>query len=63
LGQLGVIPIYYFPDLELKGYIGFSNSAKSQFFIGLPLHKVNGGSANVKSLLNKVLLQDFGLTP
>ena len=63
LGQLGVIPIYYFPNLELKGYIGFSNSAKSQFFIGLPLHKVNGGSANVKSLLNKVLLQDFGLTP
>jgi hypothetical protein len=63
LGSLGVIPIYYFPNSELKGYIGFSNSAKSLFFIGLPLHKINGGNANVKSLLSKVLFQDFGLSP
>lgn len=63
LGQLGVVPIYYFPNLELKGYIGFSNTAKSLFFIGLPLHRANGGNANVKSLLSKVLFQDFGLTP
>lgn len=63
LGQLGVTPIYYFPNLELKGFIGFSNSVKSLFFVGLPLHRLNGGNANVKSLLSKVLLQDFGLTP
>lgn len=63
LGQLGVVPIYYLPNLELKGYIGFSNTAKSLFFIGLPLHRANGGNANVKSLLSKVLYQDFGLTP
>lgn len=63
LGPLGVIPIYYFPNKELKGCIGFSNSAKSLFFIGLPLHKLNGGNANVKSLLSKVLFQDFGLAP
>ncbi len=63
LGQLGANPIYYFPNNELKGHIGFSNTPKSLFFIGLPLHRLNGGNANVKSLLNKVLIQDFGLTP
>lgn len=63
LGQLGVIPIYYFPNNELKGYIGFSNSAKTLFFLGLPLHRVNGGNANVQLLLSKVLFEDFGLTP
>jgi hypothetical protein len=63
LGQLGAIPIYYFPNQELKGYIGFFNSVKSEFFIGLPLHRLNGGSANVKALLSKVLFEDFGLIP
>jgi hypothetical protein len=63
LSELGVIPIYYFPNQELEGYIGFSNSLKSQFFIGLPLHRSNGGNANVKALLSKVLFEDFGLTP
>jgi hypothetical protein len=63
LGQLGAIPIYYFPNEELQGYIGFFNSAKSEFFIGLPLHRLNGGNANVKALLSKVLFEDFGLTP
>ena len=63
LGQLGVIPIYYFPNNELKGYIGFSNTAKTLFFLGLPLHRVNGGNANVKPLLAKVLFDDFGLVP
>jgi hypothetical protein len=47
----------------LKGYIGFFNSVKSEFFIGLPLHRLNGGSANVKALLSKVLFEDFGLIP
>ncbi len=65
LDQVSVIPIYYFPNEELKGYIGFLNSVslKNLFFIGLPLHKVNGGNSNVKSLLEKVLFQDFGLVP
>lgn len=62
LSLLGAIPVYYFPNHELKGYIGFTDSQKKLFFIGLPLHKANGGNANVKSLLNKVFFQDFGLT-
>jgi hypothetical protein len=61
LGQLGVIPVYYFPNNELKGYIGFSNSTNSLFFIGLPLHRLNGGNANVKTLLQKILFEDFNL--
>ncbi|OGU29234.1 MAG: hypothetical protein A2057_08285 [Ignavibacteria bacterium GWA2_35_9] len=63
LEELGVIPIYYFPNSELNGYIGFSNSLKNLFFVGLPFHKLNGGNANVKILLQKILFQDFGLTP
>ena len=62
LNSLGAIPVYYFPNNELQGYIGFTDSQKKMFFIGLPLNKVNGGSANVKNLLNKVFFQDFGLT-
>jgi len=63
LNPLGGIPIYYFPDKELNGYIGFTDLDKKLFFIGVPLNKANGGNANVKSLLNKVFFQDFGLTP
>jgi hypothetical protein len=63
--EISALPIYYFANGELNGYIGFMNSAtlRNLFFIGLPLHKINGGNANVKSLLEKVLFQDFGLVP
>ena len=61
LNSLGSIPLYYFPNHELSGYIGFYNNTKSIFFIGLPLNKCNGGSANVRALLNKVLIEDFGV--
>ena len=63
LNLLGGIPIYYFPNKELKGYVGFTDLEKKLFFIGVPLNKAEGGSANVKSLLNKVFFQDFGLAP
>ena len=62
LNPLGGIPIYYFPNKELKGYIGFTDLEKKLFFIGVPLHKANGGNSNVKSLLHKVFFEDFGLT-
>jgi hypothetical protein len=58
-----VIPIYYFPNKELSGYIGFENSAKNIFFIGMPLHKMNGIPGSVAQLLTKVLFQDFNITP
>jgi hypothetical protein len=63
LTALGSIPIYHFPNKELKGNIGFFDSEKKVFFIGLPLHRMNGGDANVKELFNKVLKEDFGLIP
>lgn len=63
LNEIGSIPIYSFPNGELPGHIGFSDTQKKIFFIGLPLHRCNNGPANVKQLLNKVLFQDFGLTP
>jgi hypothetical protein len=63
LNPLGSIPVYYFPNHELSGFIGFFNNDTSLFFIGLPLSKCNGGAANVKNLLHKVLIEDFGVTP
>lgn len=63
LNPVGSIPIYYFPNKELRGFIGFADTDKNLFFIGLPLHRLNGGAANVKNLLNKVLFVDFGLSP
>ncbi len=63
LSQLGAIPIYYFPNKEMKGYIGFTDSEKKLFFIGIPLHKAEGGNADVKKLLEQVFFKDFGLTP
>lgn len=59
----GVTPIYYFPGSELAGYIGFENSSKNLFFIGMPLHKMNGIPGSVAQLLTKVLFQDFNITP
>lgn len=61
LGSIGVIPIYYLSDNPVSSYIGFSNSNLSLFMIGLPLHRLNGGSANVKQLMYKVLIEDFGI--
>ena len=63
LSNIGVTPIYYFPNKVLKGYIGFENNEKSIFFIGMPLHRINGFPGSVKNLLTKVLFQDFNLTP
>jgi len=59
----GVNPIYYFPNKELAGYIGFENSSQNIFFIGMPLHKMNGTPGSVKALLDKVLFHDFNITP
>ena len=54
----GTIPLYYFPNNELSGYIGFENSYKNIFFLGMPLNKMIGipGAA---ALLNKVIFGDF----
>jgi len=63
LSNIGVTPIYFFPSHEMKGYIGFENNEKNIFFIGMPLHRINGIPGSVKNLLTKVLFQDFNLTP
>jgi hypothetical protein len=58
-----VIPIYYFPNRELGGFIGFENSSKNIFFLAMPLHKMNGIPGSVAQLLTKVFFQDFNITP
>jgi len=59
VNSLGGIPIYYFPNHEMKGFIGFTDSQKNLFFIGLPLHKADG--SNTASILLRKVFQDFGL--
>ncbi len=63
LNPNGAIPVYYFPNKELNGFIGFFNNTKSLFFYGLPLHKSNGGAANIKNLMSKIFFEEFGVTP
>ncbi|GBD87477.1 hypothetical protein BMS3Abin03_01411 [bacterium BMS3Abin03] len=62
LNPLAVNPIYYYPNGELKGFAGFTNTSATEFFIALPLDKCNGGEANVKTLLEKVFFEDFGMS-
>jgi hypothetical protein len=63
LNPLAANPIYYYPNGELDGFTGFTNSAVNEFFIALPLNKCDGGDMNVKLLLEKVFFDDFGLSP
>jgi hypothetical protein len=60
LDPIAANPIYYYPNGELNGFSGFTNSNLTEFFIALPLDKCNG-TGNVKSLLQKVFFDDFGL--
>ena len=62
LKNVGVTPLYYFPNGELNGDIGFEKSLKDLFFIGAPLQRINGISGSVKTLLIQVLFHDFNLT-
>ncbi len=61
LDPIAANPIYYYPNGELNGFAGFTNSNVTEFFIALPLDKCNG-NGNVKPLMQKVLFDDFGLT-
>jgi hypothetical protein len=57
--------IYDLYDRNGVGYgnIAFRTTTKNLFFIGMPLHQCNGGSANVPELLSEIFFEDFGLTP
>jgi len=61
LDPLAANAIYYYPNDELPGFTGFTNANVTEFFIALPLDKCNG-TGGVKSLLQKVFFDDFGLT-
>jgi hypothetical protein len=61
LSTLAANPIYYYPNGELSGFAGFTNTELTEFFIALPLDKCNG-TGNVKSLLQKIFFDDFGIT-
>lgn len=58
-----VVPLYNLETTQLSGnkIIGFRDTQKKLFFIGLPLHKSDGNPGNVKTLLEKIIFEDFGL--
>lgn len=43
--------------------IGFRDNDGKRVFIGLPLHRLNGGQSNVKEFLRKVFIDEFGVRP
>lgn len=55
--------VYELSSSQLNGNIAFKSTDNTLFFIGLPLSQANGGNANVSSLLGKIFIEDFGLTP
>jgi hypothetical protein len=55
--------VYTLFSSNLSGNIGFINNNKTEFFIGLPLSRCNGGSQNVDDLLSKIFFDEFGLVP
>ncbi|MDP4174814.1 MAG: hypothetical protein Q8933_12635 [Bacteroidota bacterium] len=56
--------IYNFSTSQLSGnkIIGVRSTDKKLFFIELPLSKSDGTQGNVKTLLEKIFFEDFGLT-
>lgn len=54
--------VYNLSSTQINGTIGFMNNAKNLFFIGLPLHLCDGNQGNVQKLLEKLFIEEFGLT-
>jgi hypothetical protein len=55
--------VYEVSSSQLNGNVGFKAIDNTLFFIGFPLHVCNGGDGNVPELLEKIFIDDFGLTP
>ncbi len=61
--EISAEKIYKITSTQLTGNIAFMTNAKNLFFIGLPLHQLNGGAGNVVPMLEKLFVEDFGYTP
>ncbi|MBK6915737.1 MAG: hypothetical protein IPH11_19510 [Ignavibacteriales bacterium] len=55
--------VYDISASNLNGNIGFKTNDDNLFFIGIPLFQADGGDSNVIPLLEKIFIEDFGLTP
>lgn len=47
---------------QINGVMSLMNNSKELFFIGLPLHQCNGIDGAVQQLIEKVFIDEFGLT-
>lgn len=55
--------IYNISSTQINGNIALITNDKTEFFIGLPLNRCNGGNQNVDDLLEKIFFEEFGLIP
>lgn len=54
---------YTFPNNELPGSVGFTDTADKLYFIGLPLSKCTGTAGTAQEYIRKILFEKFGLNP
>ncbi len=53
--------IYNLTSNQINGNISLINNDKELFFIGLPLHQSNAIDGSVKTLIEKVFIDEFGM--
>lgn len=63
VNQITASAVYEIHSTQLNGTIGLKNNDNSLFFIGAPLHQLDGGESNVIPLLDKIFFEDFGIVP
>lgn len=61
--SLSASGIHNLSSNQINGTISLIDNSKSLFFIGLPLHQCDGILGNVQTLMEVVLIDEFGLTP
>lgn len=55
--------VLYSLDLTGQPIVGFKSSDSKIIYLGVLLHRSNGNPFNAKQFLNKVLFEEFGVTP
>lgn len=56
------VKTYDLSSNQINGPIAFMDSQKSLFFIGLPLHQCDAIEGNVRELIRKIFVDEFGMT-
>lgn len=60
--SLTAAAVHNISSSQINGVISLINNSKELFFIGLPLHSCNAIDGSVQQLIEKVFIDEFGLT-